>query len=293
MKLVVFDDLRLGVLQEDSVYDVTEVIPDVFDTWPEQRMNWLIRNWFEIRPRLESLSRFPHLLAASVALRAVNPAPPQLFAIPANYREHIGELGSRAITTTGRTARQAGFFLKAAASTSGAGDPIALPKGSSRRFDHECELGVVIGKGGRNIPRTGAWEHVFGYTCLVDMTMRIEKGKFEEDRSLRKSFRSFTPVGPHLVTADEIPDITAFSSRLRVNGEQRQSAELSDMIVPVDEAIELISSVVDLQPGDLIATGTPKGVGPVIPGDVVEIEIDGVGAMTLHVTEAPAALRAF
>jgi 2-keto-4-pentenoate hydratase/2-oxohepta-3-ene-1,7-dioic acid hydratase in catechol pathway len=292
MRLAVFDDLRIGVVEGDEVRDVTGLVSAVFDSWPEQRVNWLIRNWAEIGPRIPGAGgrRVP---LASVTLRAANPAPSQLFAIPANYRAHIGEIGNRSVTTGGRTAREAGFFLKAAGSVSGAGEPIALPAGSTRRFDHECELGIVIGKGGRNIPRAQAAGHVFGYACLIDMTLRIERGEFEEDRSLRKSFRTFTPLGPYLVTADEVPDVAALTSRLSVNGEQRQGASIKDMVVGIEEAIELISSVVDLRPGDVIASGTPSGVGPVVPGDRVTIEIDAVGSMTLPVVEAPPAPRPF
>lgn len=293
MRLAVFGDLRIGVVAGGAVHDVTALIPAAFDTWPEQRMNWLIRNWETVRGQLTDLAAFPARPADSVTLRAANPAPPQLFAIPANYHAHVGEIGDRAVTTGGRTAREAGFFLKAPGSASGAGEPVALPAGSARRFDHECELGVIIGRHGRNVPRDQALQHVFGYACLIDMTMRIEKGQFEEDRSLRKSFRTFTPLGPYLVTADEIPDISGLRSRLLVNGQERQTADLGDMIVPIDEAIELITSVVDIQPGDVIATGTPQGVGPVRGGDQITIEIDRIGAMTVPVTEAESSPRPF
>lgn len=292
MRLAVFDDFQIGVVEGEVVRDVTGLLPPTVDSWPEQRMNWLIRHWVELGPRIATGEGLRVPLTA-VTLRAANPAPPQLFAIPANYRAHIGEIGNRSVTTGGRTARETGFFLKATGSLSGAGEPIALPAGSTRRFDHECELGVVIGKGGRNIPRGEAAGHVFGYACLIDMSMRVERGEFEEDRSLRKSFRTFTPFGPFLVTADEVPDVAALTSRLSVNGEQRQGAGLKDMIVGIEEAIELISSVVDIQPGDVIASGTPSGVGPVVPGDEVTIEIDAVGSMTLPVVSAAPAPRPF
>jgi 2-keto-4-pentenoate hydratase/2-oxohepta-3-ene-1,7-dioic acid hydratase in catechol pathway len=293
MRLVVFNDFRVGIVAGNDLADITTLLPGSFDNWPEQRMNWLIRNWNAVRTELADPSAFPTLPVDSVLLRAANPAPPQIFAIPANYRAHIGEIGERAVTTGGRTAREAGFFMKAPTSVIGAGESIELPRGSARRFDHECELAVVIGRRGRNVSREDAAQYVFGYACLIDMTMRIEKGEFEEDRSLRKSFRTFTPVGPHLVTADEIPDITALTARLLVNNEERQFAALGDMIVPITEAIELISSVTDLLPGDLIATGTPKGVGPVQDGDEITIEIPHVGAMTLPVTESDTAPRPF
>ncbi|MFW0786374.1 fumarylacetoacetate hydrolase family protein [Gordonia sp. CPCC 206044] len=230
---------------------------------------------------------------SEIALRAVNPAASHIWAIPANYAAHLGEIGNRSITTGGRTARDVGFFLKAPSSLSGAGDAIELPHGSSRRFDHECEMAVVIGKGGRNIRREDALDHVFGYSCLIDLTMRIEPGVHEEDRSLRKSFATFTPTGPWIVTADELGSTDELHSRLSVNGIQRQHARIGDMIVDVAESIELISSVAAIQPGDIIASGTPKGVGPMAVGDRVEIGIDGIGSMSLAVRAALPAPRPF
>ena len=293
MKLAVFDDFRLGVLNDSHVYDVTQTVPSVLDSWPEQRMNWLIRGWSHIAAELADLKPFKARPLDSVQLRAVNPAPGQVFAIPANYLAHIGELGDRAISTEASSLRRAEFFLKAAGSVSGVGEGIRLPAGSARRFDHECELGVVVGRGGRDIPRSEALEYVFGYTCLLDMTMRIEPGSRQEDRSMRKSFRTFTPTGPYLLTADEVSDWKDLTVSLAVNGEQRQSAQTQDMVLALDEMIELISSVVDIRPGDIIATGTPAGVGPVTVGDSVTISISGVGEMTLPVGEAEPSALAF
>jgi 2-keto-4-pentenoate hydratase/2-oxohepta-3-ene-1,7-dioic acid hydratase in catechol pathway len=293
MKLAVFNDNRIGLVRGGLVHDVTHLAPAEFSSWPEQRMNWIIRNWTTVEGLVEDAAAGAGHPAEEVILRAANPAPPQVFAIPANYKAHLGEIGKRSITKGGRTAREVGFFLKAAGSLSGAGEPIELPAGSTRRFDHECELAVVIGKAGRNIRREDAMEYIFGYSCLIDLTMRIEPGEFEEDRSLRKSFSTFTPVGPWLVTADEVGEVDELRSRLSVNGEERQSARIGDMIVGIAESIELISSVVGIQPGDVIASGTPQGVGPLVPGDVVEIGIDRIGSMKLDVREAALAPRPF
>ena len=285
MKLAVFDDLRIGMVEGDRVFDVTAAVPDALKDLPAQRMNWLIANWETTRPRVESLRREARGIdLGQVTLLAPNPAPPHVFAAPANYRKHVGELGARSVSK-GRTAREQGFFLKAPGSLVGAGGVIGLPRGSSRRFDHESELAVVIGKRAWQVPRTEAMKHVFGYSCLIDATMRIEPGVAEEERSMRKSFAGFTPLGPYLVTADEVAEPQNLQNRLWVNGELKQDANTRDMIVDIAELIELISSVLPLNPGDVIATGTPEGVGPFVPGDTVRIAIDSVGDMTLRVQE--------
>jgi 2-keto-4-pentenoate hydratase/2-oxohepta-3-ene-1,7-dioic acid hydratase in catechol pathway len=289
MKLASFDNFRIGVVQGDDLFDVTGVVPAAFDGLPAQRMNWLIANWSQAKGALEAArAAAKPVKVSSVRLLPPNPAPAHVFAAPANYQKHIGELGDRVVTKKGRSAREQGFFLKAPGSLVGAGGTIGLPKGSSRRFDHESELAVIIGKAGRDIPRAQAMEYVFGYSCLVDATMRIEPGVAEEERSMRKSFEGFTPLGPYLVTADEVKDPGNLANRLWVNGELKQEANTREMIVGIAELIELVSSVLPLTAGDVIATGTPEGVGPFGNGDTVRICIDQVGDMTLHVRERDA-----
>ncbi|MEK0417557.1 MAG: hypothetical protein RI949_1563 [Pseudomonadota bacterium] len=288
MKIAAFDDGRVGVVLQSEVVDVTAVLPSGLDLMPTQRINWLIQHWSSLQASVEAAARSGQRLPlGGVRLMAANPCPPHVFAAPANYRKHIGELGDRVVTKKGRTAREQGFFLKAPGSVVGAGSVIGLPKGSSRRFDHESELAVIIGKGGRDIPRDRAMAHVFGYACLIDATMRIEKDVAEEERSMRKSFEGFTPLGPWIVTADEVPDPMALSNRLWVNGELRQEANTREMIVDIAELIELISSVLPIVPGDVIATGTPEGVGPFGPGDTLRIAIEAVGDMSVSVAERP------
>jgi 2-keto-4-pentenoate hydratase/2-oxohepta-3-ene-1,7-dioic acid hydratase in catechol pathway len=286
MKIAVFDDERVGLVEGDQLYDVTGAFPELLSGLPKQRINWLIAHWDAMAGALKAARQSARPIAlSSVTLRAANPGAPHVFAAPANYRKHIGELGDRAVAKAGRSAREQGFFLKATGSLVGAGEAILVPAGSTRRFDHESELAVIVGRGGRNIPRARAMEHVFGYSCLIDATMRIEPGVFEEERSMRKSFESFTPLGPYLVTADEVATPGNLHNRLWVNGELRQEANTSELIVGIGELIELISSVLPISPGDVIATGTPQGVGPFQPGDTVKIEIESVGSMSLPVRE--------
>lgn len=283
MKLVSFNDFRIGVLDGDQLLDITAELPDGSSFWPQARMNWLIENLGE-HVTSELGAHSPSVPLSEVRLLPPIPAPGQVYALPANFRAHLTELGDRTVSG-GLTAREKGFFLKSTASISGPADPILLPRASSRRFDHECEVAVVIGQHCRDVPSSSADDVVFGYMPLLDLSMRIEPGRFEEERTMRKSFESFTPIGPALVTKDEVGPLSSLTSQLRVNGELRQQAPLSHMIVDVHEAIELISSVVELRPGDIIAMGTPAGVGPLEPGDVIQIAVDRIGQMDLEVTE--------
>jgi 2-keto-4-pentenoate hydratase/2-oxohepta-3-ene-1,7-dioic acid hydratase in catechol pathway len=288
MKIASFDDHRVGIVIGDGIVDVTAVLPDFLAWLPAQRINWLIAHWHVLAGDIAAAAQRGQAVPAdSVRLLPANPGTPQVYAAPANYRKHIGELGAQhsAAGGGGRSAREMGFFLKAPASLVGAGGAIRLPRGSTRRFDHESELAVIIGSTARNVPRERALQHVFGYACLIDATMRLEKGTHDEERTMRKSFDTFTPLGPWLVTADEVGDAGDLRNRLWVNDELRQDASTREMIVGIEELIEMVSSVLTLQPGDVIATGTPGGVGAMAPGDTVRIEIERVGTMSLRVTE--------
>ncbi|WP_267895522.1 fumarylacetoacetate hydrolase family protein [Streptomyces sp. RTd22] len=155
----------------------------------------------------------------------------------------------------------------------------ALPY-TDMRFGQEGELGVVIGRRVRDLPVEEAMTAVFGYTCLLDMSMRST-----EDRSTRKSFDTFTPIGPWIVTADEIPDPAVLSLRCWAGDTLRQEATIADMIFDVPTLVAYASSVMTLEPGDVIATGTPAGVGPVADGDRVAVEIDAIGRLEVTVSD--------
>ena len=286
MKIASFNDYQVGVVDGQELFDMTSTLPDFLSQLPRQRINWLVQHWSSLKETFADYRRIGKVFVlSSVKLLPANPAPQHLFAAPANYQKHIGELGDRAVTKGGRSAREQGFFLKAPGSLVGAGEALQLPRGSARRLDHESELAIVISKEARNVPRAKAMDFVFGYSCLIDATMRIEKGVAVEERSMRKSFETFTPLGPWIVTSDEVPQPNSLKNQLWVNGELMQSANTSEMIVDIPELIELVSSVITLQPGDVIATGTPEGVGPFVAGDSVKIEIEHVGSMTLPVLE--------
>ncbi|MPM65918.1 Ureidoglycolate lyase [bioreactor metagenome] len=150
-----------------------------------------------------------------------------------------------------------------------------------RRNDHEAELVAVIGKAGRNIPREHAFDHIAAYMIGLDMTVRGP-----QERSLRKSIDTYSVVGPWLVTADEIDDPQALDFWLTVQGEPRQKANTRDLVLDIPALIEMASSYYTLQPGDLLFTGTPEGVGPVVHGDVITVDIEGIGRMTVDVRNA-------
>jgi 2-keto-4-pentenoate hydratase/2-oxohepta-3-ene-1,7-dioic acid hydratase in catechol pathway len=172
------------------------------------------------------------------------------------------------------------MFLKATSSLVGPGEGVALVH-TDRRNDHEVELAVVIGRRAKNVRREQAMDCIAGYCIGLDMTIRGP-----EERSLRKSPDSYCVLGPWLVTRDEIPDPGNLSLKIEVNGAPRQDAHTSDLILGVAELIEWGSSFYTLHPGDVLLTGTPQGVGPVRPGDVMTASIERIGAMRIAVSAA-------
>jgi 2-keto-4-pentenoate hydratase/2-oxohepta-3-ene-1,7-dioic acid hydratase in catechol pathway len=277
MKLTRFDDDRIGMVRGDSIIDVSDIANADPDEWPPVAMNRLIANFGEFRERLESAASRPGQALSHVKLLTPVPWPNKIVAFPVNYHDHATEMGA------GYRANMQGFFLKPASSLIGAGEAIVLPPAVGRKIEHECELAIIIGRGGRDIGRAHALDHIFGYSCLIDAVIR---GK--EERVARKAFDTFCPVGPWIVTADEVGDAGHLRGRLWVNGELRQDANTRDLILDIPGMVEMASSVMTLYPGDIIASGTPAGVGPMRPGDKVKIEFERVGTMTLDVVQGEA-----
>jgi 2-keto-4-pentenoate hydratase/2-oxohepta-3-ene-1,7-dioic acid hydratase in catechol pathway len=226
----------------------------------------------------------------SVTLRAPVPGARKLFCLAGNYQEHIREGGG---TAHAKEETYPYFFMKPSSTALiGSGEAIRLPK-IGRAIDWEGELAVVIGRQGRDIPADRAEEHIAGYTCFNDISERrlaVPDGRVPRERDkffdwlVGKWFDTGGPAGPYLVTRDEVPDPHALALRLRVNGVTKQDASTSQMIFQIPELIEFISRIVTLEPGDMIATGTPAGVGHarnefLQAGDVVEVEIEGLGTL--------------
>jgi 2-keto-4-pentenoate hydratase/2-oxohepta-3-ene-1,7-dioic acid hydratase in catechol pathway len=273
MKIARFNGGRIGIVIGDTIRDVTEAAGIDPQEWPPVGPLRLIANFAALRDKLAVAAQAATVIPLGEArLETPVPWPNKVIAYPTNYRDHAAEMSS-----TTRADLQ-GYFLKANSSLSGPNDPIEMPDVPGREVHHECEIALVIGKAGRQIPADRAMDYVFGYSCLLDITIR---GK--EERVMRKSFDTFTPVGPWITTADEIPDPTDIRMRLWVNSEKRQEATSRDLIVDIPQMIVIASSASTLYPGDLIATGTPAGVAAIRPGDRVTIEVDHVGRMSVPV----------
>jgi 2-keto-4-pentenoate hydratase/2-oxohepta-3-ene-1,7-dioic acid hydratase in catechol pathway len=275
MKLASFDQGRLGVVQDDRITDISDLVPLPPGFWPPVGMVKLIADFATLKPRIEDVvSTRKSVPLASVRLEAPVQWPNKLIAYPANYHAHAQEMRSS------YRADSQGFFLKANSSISGPADPIVLPAITGPEIHHECELAIFIGRGGRGISLDHAMNHIFGYACLMDKTVR---GK--QERVMRKSFDTFCPIGPYIVTADEISDPANLDLQLTVNGAVKQKANTNDLVLDIPNMIAMASSVMTLYPGDIIATGTPAGVGPLAAGDEVTISIAQVGTMTLPVVQ--------
>jgi 2-keto-4-pentenoate hydratase/2-oxohepta-3-ene-1,7-dioic acid hydratase in catechol pathway len=274
MKIARFNEGRIGIVRGERVHDVTAAAGIDPGEWPPVGMNRLIANFAARRGALEAAAQGVGIPLGDVKLLTPVPWPNKVLAYPVNYHAHGVEMKSS------HRANLNGFFLKSSGSVSGPSDPIVLPDLPSREVHHEAELAIVIGRTARHVPLERAMECVFGYACLLDITVRGN-----EERVMRKSFDTFCPVGPWIVTADEVPDPAALQMKLWVNDALKQDANTRDLIVDIPTMIATAASVTTLQPGDLIATGTPAGVGPIRAGDTVTIEIPGVGRMSVAVVQ--------
>jgi 2-keto-4-pentenoate hydratase/2-oxohepta-3-ene-1,7-dioic acid hydratase in catechol pathway len=204
-----------------------------------------------------------------------------VFCLGRNYADHAAERGAA-------VPEHPVYFTKPDTAVVGPGDDV-VHHAVTTELDYEVELAVVIGTGGRDIARADALTHVFGYTVINDVTARdLQKRHTQWFKG--KSLDTFCPMGPVLVTADEIPDPQALAISLRVNGQTRQQSHTSRMIFPVAQCIEVLSQSLTLLPGDIIATGTPDGVGAASgnflkPGDRVEAEVEGIGVLANRIVK--------
>lgn len=282
MRFCRFDDNRLGVVEGDQVRDVTaalDILPAL--SWPLPHGDQFMLNFDKLRPEMERLAKgAPSLPLADVKLLSPVANPGKIVAAPVNYQLHLDE--SRVDTGINfgsqiKTINEYGVFLKAPSSLIGAGEAVVADWGD-RRIDHEVELALVISKQGFRISEADAMDYVAGYMIGLDMTIRGP-----EDRSYRKSLDTFTVLGPHVVTADEIAEPGKLYFWLTINGEPRQKSNTELLIFGIAKLISYASKAYTLYPGDVILTGTPEGVAPVVPGDRIDAWIEGIGAMEVQV----------
>lgn len=275
MRVVRFNGGKIGIIRDDQIVDVSGLVGAPNTQWPDVSVLHLIARWSELQDELDgALASASGIPLSSASLDVPIPFPSKVIAYPVNYHAHGREMQAN------YRAKNQGFFLKPPSSICGPSDVVELPLVPGREVHHEAELGIVIGKQCRDLPRENWREAVFGYTCLMDMVVR---GR--EERVFRKAYDSFCPIGPWIVTADEIEQPDQLSMKLWVNNELRQAANTRDLVLNIPGMIATASAVMTLYPGDIIATGTPEGVGPITDGDDVRIAIDQIGEMTLKVIQ--------
>ncbi|MFN3890973.1 MAG: fumarylacetoacetate hydrolase family protein [Beijerinckiaceae bacterium] len=283
MRLCRYDDDRLGVVIGDQVHDVTPAQDEIrraarYDMFGDA----VIAALPEWRGRIEEMAKkAPGAPLSQVKLLPPVARPSKVMAAPTNYRAHIAEMAQRSGTApeNHRGIAAAGIFLKANSSIVGPSGTIPL-RFPERLNEHECEVVIIIGKKGTNISRENALDHIAGYCMGLDMTTR---GK--EDRSFRKSIDGYSPVGPWMVTADEIADPDNLPIELTVNGVTKQKSNTSNLIYDIRKLIEFASSFYTLHPGDYFFTGTPEGVSPVKPGDWVSAACPQIGELRIQASE--------
>jgi 2-keto-4-pentenoate hydratase/2-oxohepta-3-ene-1,7-dioic acid hydratase in catechol pathway len=227
---------------------------------------------------IDNSAAHPSHKLSEVRLLAPISSPPRIFAIGLNYRDHAAE-AKMALPSAPVV------FFKLPTAIIGPGDAIVLPKNSTEP-DYEAELAFVIGKGGYRIPATAWREHVYGYTVINDVSAR-DVQRATSQWSLAKSFPTYCPMGPAIVTADEIADPHQLAISLSINGETLQNSNTRELIFKIPALIEYISSITPLLPGDIVSTGTPSGVGMgrtpqrwLRPGETVTVTIEGLGSLT-------------
>src|SRR5262245_55543012 len=282
MKLCRYDEDRLGVVRGNMVHDVTEAQTQIRAAARyDMKGDAVIAALPQWRARIEEMAaKAPGKPLAQVRLLSPVARPSKLVAAPTNYKAHIEEMAARAATQSimaSPAIGTAGLFLKANSSMVGPSEGVAI-RFPDRRNEHEVELAIIFGKQGSDIPRDKALDYVAGYCIGLDMTAR---GK--EDRSFRKSIDSYSVLGPWMVTADEIADPDNIPLSIAVNGELKQQSNTRELTYDCRKLIEWGSTFYTFHPGDVLFTGTPEGVSPVKPGDVMLARIDPIGEMTVPV----------
>src|SRR6266436_257370 len=272
MKLAFFDDFKLGVVAGDKVVDVTVVVKDIPRLGPQDVMRGVIERFDALRDRLvDAAGKGNGKPVSQVRLRPPLLKPENIICMAVNYMED-GTLPEHA-------------FMKSPSAIIGDGDTMILPDMGATIFEGEAELAVVIGKRASHVKAADAMDYVFGYTNFIDGSARGLPPAGNVFFQM-KSRDTFAPIGPYLVTKDEIADVNKLQIRLWNNGTLMQNFNTSDMAHKIPRCIEWLSSVHTLEPGDIIATGTNhRGLNPFMDGDKIELEIDGIGRLAFNIKD--------
>jgi len=277
VKLLYFDDFRLGVLRDDTVVDVSKIVKGIPHTGPHDLINGLIERFADYRKKLEKAAAGGRgIPVKKVKIRPPLPKPFNIDCMAVNYMED----GTRSEPAP------INAFHKSPSAVIGDGDTMVLPDVPAAIFEGEAEMALVIGRRASNVKAANAMKHVFGYVNFIDGSARDLPPAGNTFYQM-KSRDTFAPMGPYLVTADEIRDPHRLQIRLWVNGVLKQNFNTSDMAHKIPRCIEWVSSIHALNPGDVLATGTNhRGLSAFQDGDKVELEVDGLGRLHVKVRDA-------
>jgi 2-keto-4-pentenoate hydratase/2-oxohepta-3-ene-1,7-dioic acid hydratase in catechol pathway len=276
MRLLFFDDLKLGVLKGDAVVDVSAVVRDVPNLGPGDLLRGVIERWGNLRPKLEqAAAQGQGVPLRSVRIRPPVPKPYTIACMAVNYMED----GTRAEPAP------INAFLKAPSAVIGDGDTMVLPDVPSPIFEGEAEIALVFAKRASNVKASEALDYVFGYMNFIDGSARGLPPAGNTFYQM-KSRDTFAPMGPYLVTADEAGDVTNKQVRLWNNGELKQNYNTSDMAHKIPRCIEWVTSIHAMEPGDVLALGTNhRGLHAFQDGDKIELEVEGLGRLHVNIRD--------
>jgi 2-keto-4-pentenoate hydratase/2-oxohepta-3-ene-1,7-dioic acid hydratase in catechol pathway len=276
VKLLFFDDFKLGVLKTDAVIDVSDTVRSIPHTGPHHLISGLIERFAEYRGRLEeAVARGRGVPVGQVRIRPPLPKPYNIVAMAVNYMED----GTRAEPAP------INAFLKSPNAVIGDGDTMVLPDVPATIFEGEAEVALVIGRRASHVSAAEAMDHVFGYLNFIDGSARGLPPSGNTFYQM-KSRDTFAPMGPYLVTADEVRDPHRLQIRLWVNGTLKQNFNTSDMAHKIPRCVEWVSAIHTLEPGDVLATGTNhRGLSAFQNGDRIELETEGLGRLRVNVRD--------